>query len=433
MYQNKEYKSATVTHRSLHSQVQKKEQDSFFKPVIQAKLKVETSHDAFESEADAIAERIVSMPATQAVKNEKPVAVQRKCADCKEEEKKVQRKPADEKKDAVKTETVKNEAPAVVKEVLKSEGKPLDKEVRNFMEPRFGADFSQVKIHTDTKANKSAEVINAKAFTVGKNIVFGAGQYQPNTTRGKKLIAHELVHVLQQGKGKVRKKVQRQAITGANQPVQARAHAKAFDAVRKMAEYAVSEHILFDFWAGDCRDNNKDNVVDTDRREHVEDGIHYSGTYPGFKTIAGVTCFGGWGGSVVTRDFETSVPVKYRVCADMVSRAFNEAGTGMPNLRSVSRIVDFLRHSPHFQFWHYNNFRGNLLPGDLFFSLGGGHGHIAIVIAEGSVNDEIRIIHLPGSSQLIAQGRYDPSHLNDIRIDTWWSQRPRYGIARYIG
>jgi len=77
-------------------------------------------------------------------------------------------------------------------------GMPLDAHVRSFFEPRFGHSFDQVRIHTDTHAVESARTMNALAYTVGHDIVFGAGQYAPNTNAGRRLIAHELTHVLQQ-------------------------------------------------------------------------------------------------------------------------------------------------------------------------------------------------------------------------------------------
>lgn len=91
--------------------------------------------------------------------------------------------------------------PPVVHEVLRSPGQPLDASMRAFMEPRFGHDFSQVRIHSDTRATESARAVNALAYTVGKNVVFGAGQYAPGTTEGQRLVGHELTHVVQQDKG----------------------------------------------------------------------------------------------------------------------------------------------------------------------------------------------------------------------------------------
>ena len=89
-------------------------------------------------------------------------------------------------------------APAIVHDVVQSQGRPLDDRTRSFMDPRFGHDFSRVRVHTDARAGESAEAIGAHAYTLGSDIVFGAGAYAPRTARGLRLLAHELVHVLQQ-------------------------------------------------------------------------------------------------------------------------------------------------------------------------------------------------------------------------------------------
>jgi hypothetical protein len=88
--------------------------------------------------------------------------------------------------------------PPVVHEALRSPGQPLDAATREFMEPRFGHDFSQVRVHTDARAAVSAHDVDAHAYTVGHDIVFAAGQYAPATARGQHLLTHELVHVIQQ-------------------------------------------------------------------------------------------------------------------------------------------------------------------------------------------------------------------------------------------
>ncbi len=93
--------------------------------------------------------------------------------------------------------------PSIVHEVLSSQGQPLDANTRAFIEPRVGHDFSQVRVHTDGKAANAARVVNALAYTVGRDVVFGSGQYAPTTYEGRRLIAHELMHVVQQtGSGK---------------------------------------------------------------------------------------------------------------------------------------------------------------------------------------------------------------------------------------
>lgn len=89
-------------------------------------------------------------------------------------------------------------APPIVHEVLASPGQPLDPQTRAFMEPRFGHDFSGVRVHTDGKAAKSARAVNALAYTIGRDMVFGAGQYAPQTSKGRRLMTHELTHVVQQ-------------------------------------------------------------------------------------------------------------------------------------------------------------------------------------------------------------------------------------------
>jgi len=91
-----------------------------------------------------------------------------------------------------------NEVPSIVHEVLRSPGQPIDAETRHFMEPRFGYDFSGVRVHTDSKAAESARSVNALAYTVGQDVVFGVGQYLPATITGRQLIAHELTHTIQQ-------------------------------------------------------------------------------------------------------------------------------------------------------------------------------------------------------------------------------------------
>jgi hypothetical protein len=81
---------------------------------------------------------------------------------------------------------------------LKGGEQPLSSSVRAFFEPRFGHDFSQVRVHTDAKATESVRAVNARAFTVGRDLVFGAGQYALETAAGQRLLAHELTHVVQQ-------------------------------------------------------------------------------------------------------------------------------------------------------------------------------------------------------------------------------------------
>ncbi|MGB3675442.1 MAG: DUF4157 domain-containing protein, partial [Candidatus Nanopelagicales bacterium] len=85
-----------------------------------------------------------------------------------------------------------------VHDVLRSSGRPLDGETRRLMESKIGADFSGVRIHTDARASASAQDMSADAYTVGNNVVFASGRYSPHSFDGRKLLAHELVHTVQQ-------------------------------------------------------------------------------------------------------------------------------------------------------------------------------------------------------------------------------------------
>jgi outer membrane protein OmpA-like peptidoglycan-associated protein len=115
----------------------------------------------------------------------------RKCSDCRKKRELLQRRSSEQMGPA--------ETPPIVQDVLVSPGQPLDRETRAFMEPRFGYDFSKVRVHADAKAAESARAVNALAYTVGRDVVFSADQYSPETDKGRRLIAHELSHVLQQG------------------------------------------------------------------------------------------------------------------------------------------------------------------------------------------------------------------------------------------
>ncbi len=116
------------------------------------------------------------------------------CAECQQGSQEVLQRVA------VSTAPV-NAVPAIVHDVLDSPGQPLDAETRSFMEPRFGHDFSQVRVHTDEQSAESAQAVNALAYTVEGDVVFGEGQYAPGTSEGKRLLAHELTHVVQQSRG----------------------------------------------------------------------------------------------------------------------------------------------------------------------------------------------------------------------------------------
>lgn len=170
-------------------------QATFFAPRIQTKLTVNTPGDAYEQEADRVADQVMKAP-LPSTGNFVPNGgnVQPKCADCEKEEK-AQRKESP----AMSSKAEGSAAPPIVSDVLSSGGgQSMDNSTRQFMESRFGQDFSQVRIHTGGRAAESAGAIQARAYTSGRDIVFGAGEYQPSSESGRRLLAHELVHVGQQ-------------------------------------------------------------------------------------------------------------------------------------------------------------------------------------------------------------------------------------------
>lgn len=114
------------------------------------------------------------------------------CAECRKK-KLLQRRAS--------TSSAPGTAPPIVHDVLRSSGQPLDPSTRAFFEPRFGHDFSQVRVHTDARAAESARAVNALAYTSGQNIVFASGQHGTASAGGLRLLAHELTHVVQQSGG----------------------------------------------------------------------------------------------------------------------------------------------------------------------------------------------------------------------------------------
>jgi outer membrane protein OmpA-like peptidoglycan-associated protein len=164
---------------------------------IQAKLDIGRVDDPLEHEADRVAAQVMRMAAPPVDAGAAP-QVSRTCADCEDEER-LQRKPDGPAPGA---------APAAVHQVLRAPGRPLDAATRAFFEPRFGHDFSAVRVHSDAPAAASARDMNARAYTVGRDIVFDAGRFAPGTHDGRQLLAHELTHVLQQ-RGRAGASVQR--------------------------------------------------------------------------------------------------------------------------------------------------------------------------------------------------------------------------------
>jgi len=216
---------------------------------IQPKLVVNTPGDIYEQEADQVAEQVMRMPeqgsvAGRIVNPVRPAFIQRICTGCEEE---LQRQPMKEEEEVLQPKPLVNQiTPLVQRRVLPSEkkkeetlqtkpiagqytpvptdlqdrisalrgtGQSLSQSERAFFEPRLGTEFSQVRIHTDSRAAETARTLNARAFTLGQDITFGAGQYEPSSADGRRLLAHELTHVLQQRQSPYHQPVVGQAST----------------------------------------------------------------------------------------------------------------------------------------------------------------------------------------------------------------------------
>ena len=214
-------------------------------PYIQAKLQVSAPEDPSEQEADRVAENVMRMseptvsrqaqplssqitPLAQrdtdqidedeqivarksksripvAVReDEEETSVQRVCDECEDE---MAHRAEGDDEEAIQRDHVtgtpgqiQNSTAQSIR-ALNGHGSPLPAATRSFFEPRLGADFSQVRVHTDLRASETARSINAKAFTVGPNIAFASGRYAPQSHEGQQLLAHELTHVIQQRAG----------------------------------------------------------------------------------------------------------------------------------------------------------------------------------------------------------------------------------------
>jgi hypothetical protein len=200
---------------------------------IQAKLKVGQPGDIYEQEADRVADEVMRMtePKVSRQVNEEieklppqaktitPIlALTLQRQDDEEEEELKKKKKEEEEEGLIMAKGISGKAPEVRDDLHTrlnqsiGSGQPLPKETRTFMEERFSVDFSSVRIHADTEAAKMARDLNAEAFTTGRNIYFGAGIYNPSTSAGKKLLAHELTHVVQQN-GRNMTNIDRKALT----------------------------------------------------------------------------------------------------------------------------------------------------------------------------------------------------------------------------
>ena len=174
------------------------------KNVIQPRLEIGRPNDKYEKEADAVADRVMRMPSSSDRQMKSGTAgpgIQMKCAKCEEEEK-LQMKPASEGILQMKPGNggmMASEGMSTRLNHSKNSGQPLPEKVSNEMGGKIGADFSGVKVHTGGDAVQMSQELGAQAFTHGSDIYFNQGKYDPGSSEGKYLLAHELTHTLQQG------------------------------------------------------------------------------------------------------------------------------------------------------------------------------------------------------------------------------------------
>ena len=171
---------------------------------IQPKLAVGRVNDPLEHEADKVADAVTRMPTWFASPGSAP-RITRKCDACEQGE-----RHGEPRIGPLATD--------LVPKVLRSPGQPLDAVTRGYFEPRFGHDFARVRVHVDARAAESARAVNALAYAVGEHLVFNNGQYRPDSSDGRKLLAHELAHVVQQSAAPQQNAVVRRQGSGSGSP-----------------------------------------------------------------------------------------------------------------------------------------------------------------------------------------------------------------------
>jgi Domain of unknown function (DUF4157) len=235
--------------------LQRSHGNAFVQRLVQRKLAVSQPGDKYEQEADRVADAVVQKSNTSSVipsiTRYAERGVHRKCTECEEE---MQRQPEKEEEEKLQrqvgpgVEEVKLQAKAGAGgarltgdategaiRALQGGGQPLPESVRAYIEPRMGYDFTGVQIHTDGHAAQLARSVDALAFTVGRDIVFGAGQYRPETNEGKRLLAHELTHVVQQNQGSANM-ISRACLPAADCPAIIPGSAEDFGAAEEVRE-----------------------------------------------------------------------------------------------------------------------------------------------------------------------------------------------------
>lgn len=166
---------------------------------LQAKLTVGAVDDPLEQQADRVADRVMRMSVSGDFSGVGSTVRRACCSSCEQDEKVQRLRSPSNVSGSSAALGVGHDVTTSAYSGLRSPSKPLHLATLSFMEPRFGSRFDHVRVHTDGRAAESASSLNARAYTVGTDIVFGAGQYAPGTAVGDRLLAHELTHTIQQG------------------------------------------------------------------------------------------------------------------------------------------------------------------------------------------------------------------------------------------
>lgn len=273
-------------------------------PAIQPKLSVGKPGDKYETEAESKADKVMAMPAPglKAVTPQPAGGDISRMVQSGAEEEELQTQPAEEKEEdlvqrQLETEEEELQAQPLEEEEriqrrtetdsgsskvsssfestlsgMKSSGDPLPESVRSYMEPRFGADFSNIRIHTGSESAELNRRINAQAFTHGRDIYFNEGKFNPDSSSGKHLIAHELTHTIQQGAAvQTKSNANKTSATSSSEKIQRSWLGDAWDTVSGAASSAAE-------WVGDSLEAGKDWLMGW-LKERIVD-------VPGYKALS---------------------------------------------------------------------------------------------------------------------------------------------------
>jgi hypothetical protein len=205
-------------HRGAESRAQQAEIHNILRSTgVQAKLTIGKPNDKYEQEADRVADQVMGMSDADVAQRIEVGVVQSKIQREAENE--------EEEEEMIQAKEVPGQLPTVSPTLesrinnLKSAGQPLDTATRSYFEPRFGHDFSHVRVHRDSASIDIAKSINARAFTLGNHVVMGEGEYNPLPQSGQRLMAHELAHVVQQNNGLIQRQQHQQSTGESENPL----------------------------------------------------------------------------------------------------------------------------------------------------------------------------------------------------------------------